>query len=55
MANLQRLKMEISNITYTEEQLTIFLQENCLTAIEEYNSSSNTNKKNVLKNCFIYP
>lgn len=49
MTNLERLQMEISDITYTDDQLTVFLQENGLTATEEYNPSSNTNKKNILK------
>lgn len=50
MTNLQRLKLEINlNGAYTDDQLTVFLQENGLTATEEYNPSSNTNKKNILK------
>lgn len=49
MTNLERLKMEISDITYTDEQLTVFLLENDLTDTDGYNPSSNTNKKNILK------
>lgn len=49
MINFDRLKMEISDITYTDEQLTVFLLENGLTAEEEYDPSSNTNKKKILK------
>jgi len=41
--------MEISDISYTPEQLTVFLLENGLEADKEYNPSSNTNKKNILK------
>lgn len=49
MTNLERLQMEISDISYTPEQLTVFLLENGLEADKEYNPSSNTNKKNILK------
>jgi hypothetical protein len=49
MTNLERLQMEISDISYTTEQLTVFLQENNLETNEQYNPSSNTNKKNILK------
>lgn len=49
MRNIDRLKMEISDITYTDEQLTIFLLENGLTSDTDYNPASNTNKKNILK------
>jgi hypothetical protein len=30
MTNLQRIKMEISDISYSDEQLTVFLLENGL-------------------------
>ncbi|NLT96537.1 MAG: hypothetical protein GXW85_13600 [Clostridia bacterium] len=49
MTNLERLKMEISDISYTDEQLIVFLLENNLVAGEEYDPTSNTNKKNILK------
>ena len=49
MTNLERLQMEISDISYTTEQLTVFLLENALEVNEEYNPSSNTNKKNINK------
>ena len=49
MNNLERLKMEISDITYTDEQLSVFLLENELTGTLEYDPQSNTNKKNILK------
>lgn len=45
MTNLERLQMEISDISYTTEQLTVFLLENALEANEEYDPTSNTNKK----------
>lgn len=49
MTNLERLKMEISDISYTDDQLSVFLLENELAGIAEYNPQSNTNKKNILK------
>lgn len=49
MTNLERLKMEISDISYSDEQLSVFLLENELTGIVEYDPQSNTNKKNILK------
>ncbi|MDD2192637.1 MAG: hypothetical protein PHO12_08895 [Bacteroidales bacterium] len=49
MTNLERLKMEISDISYTDEQLSVFLLENGLIDDAEYNPASNTNKKNILK------
>lgn len=49
MINLERLKMEISDISYTAEQLSVFLLENELVNDAEYNPQSNTNKKNILK------
>lgn len=49
MTNLERLKLEIEGISYTDDQLSIFLQENGLDPTAEYNSTSATNKKNILK------
>jgi len=49
MNNLERLKMEISDISYTDEELSVFLLENELGSTAEYNPESNTNKKNILK------
>lgn len=49
MTNLERLKMEISDISYTDEQLSIFLLENELISNSDYNPQSNTKKKNILK------
>ncbi len=49
MTNLERLKMEISDISYTDEQLSVFLLENGLISNAEYNPQGNTNKKNILK------
>jgi len=49
MTNLERLEMEISDISYTDEQLSVFLLENGLTDSANYDPASNTNKKNILK------
>lgn len=49
MTNLERLKMEIKGIDLSNEELNIYLQENDLVDMEQYNPSSNTNKKNILK------
>lgn len=49
MKNLDRLKMEVKGIDFTDTELEIYMQENGLNPNEEYNPSSNTNKKNILK------
>lgn len=49
MTNLERVKMEIKGIDFSDEELNIYLSENDLIADDEYNPSSNTNKKNILK------
>ena len=42
MTNLQRLKLELSNKAYyTDEEYTVFLQENNLVATETYNKETN--------------
>ena len=49
MTNIERLKMEIKGIDFTDDELTVYLQENELTATDTYTPTSNTNKKNILK------
>lgn len=49
MTNIDRLKMEIEGITLTDEQLSIYLQENDLTSADEYTPKSNINKKNIYR------
>jgi uncharacterized protein involved in tolerance to divalent cations len=49
MTNLERLKMECAGINLTDDKLSIYLEENDLTANDEYAPSSKTNKKNILK------
>ncbi|SHH31226.1 hypothetical protein [Sporanaerobacter acetigenes] len=45
MNNLERLKMEIEGFNIEDEKLIVYLMENDLTDITEYNPKSNTNKK----------
>lgn len=45
MDNLARLKMEIEGFDIEDEKLIVYLMENDLTDITEYNPKSNTNKK----------
>ena len=48
MTNLQRLKLELSNKPYyTDEEYTVFLQENSLTSTETYSKA--TNETNLLE------
>jgi|LSQX01.1.fsa_nt_gb fructoselysine-6-P-deglycase FrlB-like protein len=47
--NLERLKMEIRDINLTEEEQSIYLQENALNPTIEYSPESVTNKRNILK------
>jgi hypothetical protein len=49
MTNLERLKMEIEGIAFDDNKLNVYLQENELNAIDNYDPSSKTNKKNILK------
>ena len=49
MTNLERLKMEIEGINFTDDKLIIYLEENDLKATDNYDPSSKTNKKNILK------
>jgi DNA polymerase II small subunit/DNA polymerase delta subunit B len=46
MNNLQRLEMEVS-IKLEQDKLIIYFQENGLQPFDEYNPSSNTNKKKI--------
>lgn len=45
MNNLERLKMEIEGFNIEDEKLIVYLMENDITDITEYNPKSNTNKK----------
>lgn len=49
MTNIERLQMETKGITLTPDELEIYLQENGLACNTDYNPTSNTNKRNILK------
>jgi hypothetical protein len=46
MTNLQRLKLETNGINFTDDELTIYLMENNLTATDDYNID---NKRTIYK------
>lgn len=45
MTNLQRLKIEVQQSGFTDDELSIFLEESLLFPSAEYNPASNENKK----------
>ncbi|WP_066174683.1 hypothetical protein [Bacillus marinisedimentorum] len=49
MTNLQRLQLEVQSINLSQEELSIYLQENNLQPHEEYNPQSATSKRNIYK------
>lgn len=49
MDNLARIKMELRGINIPDDELTVYLMENDLTDITEYDPESNTNKKKIYK------
>ena len=49
MTNLERLQLEIKGIDYSVDELSIYLAENGLEPNEQYQPTSNTNKRNILK------
>ena len=49
MTNKERLEIEIKNINLSENEKEIYLEESELDPEEEYNPSSNNNKRNILK------
>jgi hypothetical protein len=49
MNNLQRLELETKGITLSQEELTVYLQENELNPFDGYNPQSATNKKNIYR------
>ena len=48
MTNIERLKMEISDIQYIDSELEMFLAECGLEAEDTYNPNGNINKKGIL-------
>lgn len=49
MTNLERLQLEIKGIDLTPAEYDIYLAESNLSAHIDYNPTSNTNKRNILK------
>jgi len=49
MLNSERLQLEIQGITLSQDELSIYLQENGLEPTLEYNPQSNVSKRNILK------
>ncbi len=49
MTNSERLQMETKGITLTPSELDIYLLENGLDSNTDYDPTSNTNKRNILK------
>lgn len=49
MTNLQRLLLECQGIELSQEEASIYLQENNLNHFDEYVPTSNTNKRAILK------
>jgi putative heme iron utilization protein len=49
MNNLQRLELETKGIQLSQDELTVYLQENNLQPFDEYNPQSATNKKNIYR------
>lgn len=49
MTNIERLKMEVKGIDFTDTEIEVYMQENELSTTDNYVPTSNTNKKNILK------
>jgi hypothetical protein len=49
MNNLQRLELETKGIQLSQDELTVYLQENNLQPFNEYNPQSATTKKNIYR------
>ena len=49
MTNLERLQLHIKGIDLTPEEYGVYLAESNLTANTNYDPTSNTNKRNILK------
>lgn len=47
MTNLERLKLEVEGIEFEDYKLIVYLQENDLQPLEEYNPSSNSSKRKI--------
>ncbi|MGB9680285.1 MAG: hypothetical protein ACPL3A_09920 [Thermoanaerobacteraceae bacterium] len=49
MTNLERLKLEIKGIDYSDDELTVYLLENGLNSTDIYDPQNKINHKNILK------
>lgn len=49
MTNIQRIQIEVQDINLSQEELTVYLQENELQPHDEYNPKSATNKRNIYR------
>lgn len=50
MTNLDRLKRELGNTDgFQDEELTMYLEENSLEGLSDYDTKSRTNRRNILK------
>ena len=49
MTNLERLQIEIQDVTLDENIAKVYLQENSLSPDDAYNPESSINKRNILK------
>lgn len=49
MTNLQRLQLEIQGISFTQEQMQVYLAENGLNHFDEYNAQSQASKRAIYK------
>lgn len=49
MTNIERLQLEIKGINFNENELSIYLEENDLEPLVEYDPKSSTNKRNILR------
>lgn len=49
MTNIERLQLEIKGMSLSEDEISIYLEENALESLQEYNPKSDTNKRDILR------
>lgn len=49
MTNIDRLQLETKGINLNEDELSIYLEENDLESLVDYDPKSSTNKRNILR------
>lgn len=49
MTNIERLQLETKGINLKEDELSIYLEENDLEPLADYDPKSSTNKRNILR------